>query len=116
MSETTFFESRGKHAVRVKGGRRVVGKVFWNRATGTAFVADPAHGMRKIEEADAERVWREEQARDRGGRPRLYDEPAQAVLLTLPARLLSHLHPKKAGDSLSRNAAMAIEKGLDGDV
>jgi hypothetical protein len=112
MSESVFFESRGKHAVRVRAtGRRVVGKVFWNKATGTAFVADPARGMQRISETEANRVWKEDQARDKGGRPRLYEEPAEAVLLTLPKRLLTCLHPVNKG-SLSRNAAAAIERGL----
>lgn len=98
-----FFESRRRHAVMVRG-RRVVGTVVWNRATGSAFVADAKFGLLKIDEDEARRVWNLEYT---GGRPRIFDEPVQRVLVTLPRRLLELSCPQK---DYSRQLAKILEE------
>ncbi len=98
-----FFESRRRHVVTVNG-RRVIGAVLWGKTSGTAYVADKEAGLLRLDKAEADRVWQSEVT---GGRPRLFDEPVQRVLVTLPKRLLELSCPDK---DYSRQIAKILEQ------
>lgn len=109
----TFFESKRRHAVTLRSGKTVVGTVFWNRLTGSAWVASAREGLLRIPGAEAKRVRQQDEA---FGRPRLFNEPTKAVLLTLPQRLLALVHPpgrpRHRHANYSLRIANLIERGL----
>jgi hypothetical protein len=106
---SVFFESRQRHAVYVKG-RRLVGTVLWNEATGSAFVACKPRGVFKITEDEARRVRNLESATETGGRPRLFSEPVEHVLVTMPKRLVEKL--RKNDDSVSLQVSRMVDEAV----
>jgi hypothetical protein len=102
-AESVFIRSDRSCVVSVDG-KRYVGKVYLNRATGLAFIVDKKYGLKQLVEAKAESALGKRPL----GRPRLFRETAKAILVMMPDRVVRGLPEKNRSMAIVR----LIEEGL----